>query len=258
MKDALFSPGEIRDMLDISRSALRYYIQKGLLDVDKNDANGYHTFSQNNITDLRDISYLRSMLDFSVTEIKSCFSASTPDEYESVFLEKKERLGQEIAQKKLQYERLSRWAEYLAHLKGMPDTFDVVEFPEPFVFTPTVSVSLEKLSLMSSSFSLDKDGVPTFSGYGYCHNEPSGYDIASSPGNIRFPGGKYIYSMCSSEEAMDDPSILITTLRWASDHGYQIRGPIQVNYFYRIKKNGIQRNYYDITVPFADCPIQIG
>ena len=84
-----FTPGQIREMLDLSRSALRYYIRKGLLDVEKNDENGYHTFTSNNLSDLRDISYLRQMLDFSIDDIQDCFNAVTPDEYEAVFTRRK-------------------------------------------------------------------------------------------------------------------------------------------------------------------------
>ena len=126
-----FTPGQIREMLDLSRSALRYYIRKGLLDVEKNDENGYHTFTSNNLSDLRDISYLRQMLDFSIDDIQDCFNAVTPDEYEAVFTRRKALLESEIAQKQLQRDRLTEWEKYLSRLKRTPDSVSIVEF-EPF------------------------------------------------------------------------------------------------------------------------------
>lgn len=255
MKSDNFTPGEIREMLDLSRSALRYYIRKGLLDVDKNDGNGYHTFTQNNLSDLRDISYLRQMLDFSINDIQDCFNAATPDEYEEIFIRKKTLLESEIAQKKIQRDRLAEWESYLSHLKNSPDSVDVVEFPAPFVFSPTFSPSLDKLSLLCSSFQL-QDGKAVFGGYGYCFDEPEENDERVSDIVYRFPGGKYIYAMCSSEYGMDNPEILSSTLAWARERDYHIRGPIQVDYFFRIKEAEKYRYFYAITIPFANCEIK--
>ncbi len=256
MRNDNFTPGEIREMLDLSRSALRYYIRKGLLDVDKNDENGYHTFTQNNLSALRDISYLRQMLDFSITDIKDCFNATTPDDYEAIFIKKKASLENEIAQKIIQRDRLAEWEKYLRHLKQSPDTINVVEFPSPFVFSSTASPSLDKLSLLCSSFQLEGDTV-AFSGYGYCLDEPDESAQENLNTIYRFPRGKYIYAMSSSEYGMDDPALLTSALNWAKEHHYEVKGPIQVDYFFRIKEEGKYRYFYAITIPFADCDIKI-
>lgn len=256
MKNDGFTPGEIREMLDLSRSALRYYIRKGLLDVDKNDENGYHTFTQNNLSDLRDISYLRQMLDFSINDIQDCFNAATPDDYEAIFIKKKAMLESEITQKKIQMDRLTEWENYLTHLKNSPDSIGIVEFSTPFVFSPTFSPSLDKLSLLCSSFKLE-NGTASFDGYGYCFDAPDEHDQASSDIVYRFPSGKYVYAMSSSECGMDNPEILASTLSWAKEHGYEIKGPVQVDYFFRIKENGKYRYFYAITIPFADCEIKV-
>ena len=240
-----FTPGQIREMLDLSRSALRYYIRKGLLDVEKNDENGYHTFTSNNLSDLRDISYLRQMLDFSIDDIQDCFNAVTPDEYEAVFTRRKALLESEIAQKQLQRDRLKR----------TPDSVSIVEF-EPFVFSPTASLSLDKLPLLCGSFKLE-NGAASFGGYGYCFDEPLNNE-ARQPDVIHFPAGKYIYAMCRSEYGMDNPELLTPTLKWAGEQGFSVRGPIQVDYFFRIKENGKYQFYYAITIPFSDCDIVMG
>ena len=249
-----FTPGQIREMLDLSRSALRYYIRKGLLDVEKNDENGYHTFTSNNLSDLRDISYLRQMLDFSIDDIQDCFNAVTPDDYESVFTRRKALLESEIAQKQLQRDRRTEWEKYLSRLKRTPDSISIVEF-EPFVFSPTVSLSLDKLPLLCSSFKLE-NGEASFGGYGYCFDEPLNSDAKQS-NVIHFPAGKYIYAMCKSEYGMDNPEILSPILKWAEERKYSVRGPIQVDYFFRIKENAKYQFYYAITIPFSDCEISM-
>ena len=80
MKDNNYTAGQIREMLDLSRSAIRYYVKKGLISVDKNDENGYQSFNQKNFSDLRDISYLRQMLGFGIKDIQNCFNASSLEE----------------------------------------------------------------------------------------------------------------------------------------------------------------------------------
>ena len=86
---------------------------------------------------------------------------------------------------------------------------------------------------------------------------PDEHEPVSSDIVYRFPGGKYIYAMSSSECGMDDPEILSTPLAWAKEHGYQVRGPIQVDYFFRIKQDDRYRYFYAITIPFADCDIKV-
>ena len=255
MKNDGFTAGEIRNMLDLSRSAVRYYIRKGLLDVDKNDENGYQTFSHNNLSDLRDIAYLRQMLDFGINDIQDCFNASTLEGYESIFVKKREALEVEIAQKQIQLNRLKQWEEYLANLKNSPDSIRVIEF-NPFVFSPTFSPSPDKLSLLCASYNLSKDGTATFGGYGYCFDEPNRDDLALCKDiAYRFPRGRYVYAMFNSEYSMEDPRLLNFVLDWVKKEQYAIRGPIQVDYFFRIKKDNEYRFFYAVTIPFADCEI---
>lgn len=256
MKNDSFTPAEIREMLALSRSALRYYIQKGLLEVGKSDENGYHTFTHNNLSDLRNISYLRQMLDFSISDIQDCFNASMPDEYEQILLKKKMLLESEIAQKQLQLERLNSWSKYLSHLKNSLDSIQVVEFSD-FAFSATCSPNLDKLALLCTSFTLE-NGTPAFGGYGYCLDKAGSYE--GHPGDLvyRFPAGKYIYAVCSSEYHMDDPNLLTPLLAWAKENHNQVKGPIQVDYFFHIKQeNGGYRYFYAVTIPFADCEIEV-
>ena len=64
--------------------------------------------------------------------------------------------------------------------------------------------------------------------------------------------------MCRSEYGMDNPELLTPTLKWAGEQGFSVRGPIQVDYFFRIKENGKYQFYYAITIPFSDCDIVMG
>lgn len=249
-----FTAGEIRNMLDMSRSAMRYYIRKGLLDVDKNDENGYQSFSHNNLSDLRDIAYLRQMLDFGINDIQDCFNASTLDDYESIFRQKRAGLEAEIEQKQTQLNRLKRWEDYLADLKRSPDSIQIVEF-SPFVFSPTFSPVPDKLSLLCASFLL-KNGIPKFNGYGYCFDEPEEEELKNCKDiTYRFPKGKYIYAMFNCEYSIEDPGLLDSVLRWVEERGYSIKSPIQVDYFFRIKNESEYRFFYAVTIPFSNCNI---
>ena len=75
-----FTPAEIRHLLGISRSAIRYYKDKGLISVKKNEENGYSYYGGSDLLELIDVSFYRNCLDSNADEIRELIFSSSPEE----------------------------------------------------------------------------------------------------------------------------------------------------------------------------------
>ncbi len=257
MKDNNYTAGQIREMLDLSRSAIRYYVKKGLISVDKNDENGYQSFDQKNLSDLRDISYLRQMLGFGIKDIQYCFSAASLEEYEILFKAKSLELEGEIKQQQIQLKRLKKWEYYLNYLKEYPDSIRIVEFPQAFVFSSIHPMEIDDIPFLCTSFDMENQEI-RFNSYGYCINELALSDLDYLNGTrYHFPAGEYIYSMFSSELDMNNPDLVKPVFDWAKKQNIEVKTPILVDYFFRIKSQENYCYYYAVTIPLSDCDIRI-
>ena len=72
-----------------------------------------------------------------------------------------------------------------------------------------------------------------------------------------FSAGEYIYSMFSSELDMNNPDLVKPVLDWAQKQNIEVKNPILVDYFFRIKSQEKYCYYYAVTIPLADCSIRI-
>ena len=81
------SPADVRELLGISRSAMRYYMSKGLISAKKNEENGYSYFSGNDLLELIDVAYYRNCMDADADDIKRLTFAPSLMEMEANYEE---------------------------------------------------------------------------------------------------------------------------------------------------------------------------
>ena len=86
--EKLFQIGEIADLLQISRSKLRFWEQQGLLRLERNDENNYRQYTFADLLRVTDIIFYRN-LHFSTVELEQLFQQSAGELEQE--LEKKER-----------------------------------------------------------------------------------------------------------------------------------------------------------------------
>lgn len=70
----------------------------------------------------------------------------------------------------IQLKRMKKWEYYLDYLKKYPNSIQIVEFPQPFVFSKLHLPELDTIPFLCSSFNLDCQ-TPAFNSYGYCIDE---------------------------------------------------------------------------------------
>lgn len=85
---------DVEKLTGLSTKAIRLYEEKGLIDVNRNPANDYRDYSEENVRQLRLIKLLR-YFDFSLAEIKELLALSE-EELRSVLREKKQGFNQQV------------------------------------------------------------------------------------------------------------------------------------------------------------------
>ncbi len=96
---------EVSRQLNLSKRAIKFYEEKGLLQVEKSP-NGYRNYTDENVRTLKEISLYRK-LGISLADIRSLLSGKAPGKLEQIYEEKKRTLALEAKE----LEALGRFLE---------------------------------------------------------------------------------------------------------------------------------------------------
>lgn len=109
---------EVVKKVDLSKRAVKYYEEQGLLEVAK-DSNGYRNYSDDNIVTLKKISVYRK-LGISIKDIKGLLDGNNKELLEQIFQEKAKELDRQNAE----LEALGR----LIYQADVNDAYQVVDY----------------------------------------------------------------------------------------------------------------------------------
>ena len=87
-----YSPSEIRNLLNVSRSAMRYYKEKGLINNETNESNGYSFYSGSDLLEIIDVAFFRNCLDANADDIHSITYAESAEEARDNYKKQIEKL----------------------------------------------------------------------------------------------------------------------------------------------------------------------
>ncbi|BBM13450.1 MerR family transcriptional regulator [Enterococcus mundtii] len=124
----LYSIGEVSELLDISRSTIRYWDAEGLIHAAREEENGYRLFDIDAIFQVYDINFYRK-LDIPMKQMKNLYSKSLNEMYD-ILAETEQRLDHEkkILEQKHK-EVLSRKKQLKEMIDSEPDKFPEEEIP---------------------------------------------------------------------------------------------------------------------------------
>ena len=165
---------EIAKVLNITKRAIKYYEEQGLLKVEK-DNNGYRNYSEEDLETLRKISVYRK-LGIGISDIKSLLE----DEKREILLEILDSKEKELQDKTAEYEKLKE-----------------------FVRSGNASNLAETISYESIGQAI-ADAVPGFYGYYFLH-----HFMPFLQGNIETLEQKEAYKkVCKTHSQLPCPSFM--------------------------------------------------
>lgn len=168
----LYSIGEVSELLDIPRSAIRYWDAEGLIHAAREEENGYRLFDIDAIFQVYDINFYRK-LDIPMKQMKNLYSKSLNEMYD-ILAETEQRLDHEkkILEQKHK-EVLSRKKQLKEMIDSEPDKFPEEEIPfQKIVVAASDDLLYSKEYLKNySSFVIYFPENNQNSIYGFCTDE---------------------------------------------------------------------------------------
>ncbi|WP_105618680.1 MerR family transcriptional regulator [Vallitalea okinawensis] len=101
----MYTIGQVAKFLGISRDALKFYEEKGLVNPKKDSENGYRKYDHFDIYDVIATNFYRE-LDIEIKQIQEIKKSMSVKDIEVVLEEKEEKIQQEIAYKELLLKRI--------------------------------------------------------------------------------------------------------------------------------------------------------
>lgn len=259
-----FTPAEIRHLLGISRSAIRYYKDKGLISVKKNEDNGYSYYGGGDLLELIDVSFYRNCLDSNADEIRELIFSSSPKEvhqhYQHCIADFKERIQRQQENLNL----MIAFEERVEKAMEIMDQITEITWNEPICFYyPNVNGFQEdcdvdihsplfSVSYWSGEFSVE-NGNPVYQETSLMIDECYRSYLNEKFADVRMrilPAGRFLYTSFCSEKPLDDPAPMERLYAYAEEYGYTLSGePGFVSYLFTFRDKGRRCHCYDAFLP---------
>lgn len=259
-----YSSADIQKMFHISRPALRYYMDKGLIGGEKDDKNGYLSFSEKDMEDLMDVQFFRQVLDFSTKEIEAYMCSESVADQLSVYFIHKELLKREIEKRKMQLEILTFIESTLELILKAENDIELMQWDTPFWVLEekepqkkedgtVVDFFLEKnLICPCNIFKMAEDGEYAFFGFGaYVEwNDLPAFQYDKERCVLKkYEPGLYLYGTGSWVGDYRDPAIMQEILDYAKAHDLELEDTVYSMVYYIDRTKEERKYYYDLTIP---------
>lgn len=249
--------GEVENILGITRSAIRHYIEKGLIDISKDESNGYRYYERENINDLIEIAYYRNNLDLSLDDIATCFHAKTLEEYRAVFVRQRKLIEERMRQEQNYLELIDTCDEGMNDFIRYRGKIKLMEYDKPkycyYYNSEAINVhsALFVVSYPANEFGI-KDGKLTFKRPCYFVDEKDPL-LLDEEGIVAakrvIKSNRFVYAPICSEKSSDDPSLLEPAIAWAAKNGIELGGQYYLCSRFADKREGKRQHYYEVLLP---------
>ncbi|HMM05714.1 MAG TPA: MerR family transcriptional regulator [Clostridiales bacterium] len=254
------SPVEVRDLLGISRSAIRYYTERGLISSKKHEHNGYSYYSGADLLELIDVAFFRNCLNANVDEIHDIVYAGSIDEYLEAYSRQNDLFEKEIQRRMKSLEMLRDFEIQIKHALSFQNKFTEMTLNEPvYLFYPEKELQMNIHSaLFSVSYWVSKFRI---TGNTPIHEE-SPMMIGKRYVSIldkEFPSiryhkivnQRYFYITFTNDKEMKDPSILESVLALGKEQGVSCGEAVYIRYLLTFRRENQRSHFYEAYFPFG-------
>lgn len=258
-----YSPAEVRNLLNISRSAMRYYKEKGLISNEKNESNGYSFYSGSDFLEIIDVSFFRNCLDANADDIHSIICAESAEESYENYAKQVVKLEENIKklQESLELARSvdERWRRAMNAMDTIVEVSNensetvYLYYPDE-EFNPDIHTHLFSVSYWTTEFSVE-NGEPGYLETSFMLDKDFLRYLEEKSPNIRkreFPKGRLLYTAFCSELPEESPELVEPFIKYAKEHNITLTEHIYVCYMYTFRKNGKRCHFYEAYLPIAE------
>ncbi|MGM9567616.1 MAG: MerR family transcriptional regulator [Clostridia bacterium] len=253
-------PVHIRKLLGISRSAMRYYMRKGLLTAKKDEDNGYSYFSGGDLLELIDVAYYRNCLNAETEDIKKLTYAESLEEQEANYSEQIDAFEEKIKRQEFYLTMLRDFDKQIKRAIKWQNQIGKVHIDAPFyLYYPELNSHVDihaehfQVSYWISEFGIEEGQVVFRRSSMMVGAEFVDILDTEFPG-IRYQkifAGDFLYTSFCSDKDMSDPSLLEDCVAYAKEHHYALSEPILIRYLLTLRRNGKRCHCFEAYLPLS-------
>lgn len=261
-----YSICQVAKLLNLTPQTLRFYESEGLIHP-KKAANGYRQYTMENIREIQDIIYYRSV-DMSLEEIRTIFFHTDLPAWETILKEKIKEEQEKIMRHKSYLNRLELFARSIMQsapldtpiIRKMPTAYILYESAWPLPMDPMDSYRIDLVPIAWTHEVFEN--VPPPNG---CLPEPDRilriveadsiedypFDKENPPPVIELPECVNLLLPSPIRSAMG--LNLSPLLDWCKTNQIRLESTIYSRYLFNATENGHSIYYMDLFCPIAKC-----
>lgn len=258
MKDR-YRISEVEEMLGVPRSTIRFYVEKGLVSVEKDCENGYYSYSFKNIRELSHLLVGRNKLNLSVDDSRQRTSMLTLKDYENVMYKKEQEVLKEIAEARRQLHVLGIYEYMFYRIKRGLGKYELISdntfyvYSQSYMFNSKTSVI--DVGFPTAVFEKGEDGL-SFDGYVsmvYKRDFHLLSDEDSAKVSYSLENKSFVTTVIHTNQDLSDPKLIVPALNWAKRNGIRLQGPHYMQYLTELTdENGKKQFYYEVFLSVKD------
>ena len=240
-KQGRYSILEVEQLLGIPRTKIRYYMDRGLLNVQKDDQSGYYFYTLNDVMRICQIVYNRDTLGFSIEDVEQILETSDIRAIESITKRQLDFLSDEMEFRERQRytaifnrEMIERWQRYKDQTTLVPfDTAYII----PYSYFFLANHGVYPISYGASEFSYDGHDVNhekrcalIFEKDARCISAEVFERVCAEGQKIE--SGMCIYNVSLTSGDVHDPALVEPILDWANEHRFKVKANMYVTHFF--------------------------
>lgn len=249
---------EVERYTGVPRTRIRHYVDKGLLDPQKDERSGYYYYCRENLVRLCQIVYYRETLGFSIEAVSKILKNSNIELIEDINERQQSFLSEEKRLREKQLLMLSFNKKLIENQYRFRDRLTVIPFDTAYVFPFSNYLQpgheLYPILYGASEFSFDGE---TVSPVQKCclvferdreYVDSSAFDRLSTEQN-RVEARMCVYTVILTSKNIHDHSLLLPVIKWATTHRFRISGRIFITYFFPFYRESLTYHYVEVYLP---------
>lgn len=253
-----FSIKQVELITGIPRTKIRHYLNKELIMVERDENSGYYSYSYDDLVYLCQIAYYREILDFPLDKISTLLKTADIKIIEEIYAGQESIIREKMLAdvKRLDYIQFNQ--RMIEHLFKYRDKMSLVPFETFYVFPFSdyfkVNLSIYPVLYGANEFSFDGNIIKKSKrcciafekDLKYCDDELI-HQLCTEENVVK--RGLSVYTIRLTQKEMDDPSLLLPTIQWASKHRFRIIEPVYLVHFFPFYKDEYSYKYVEAYLP---------
>ncbi|MFJ7952716.1 MerR family transcriptional regulator [Lysinibacillus sp. NPDC096418] len=264
MERNTYKTSQLLEILGVSRDALRYYEERGIVKPNQDETNNYRKYNDFDIYALLVADFYKKR-NLSMKEVRKLQEGIAIEELESLLESKAEQLEETIRNNNYMLQKIQETKEFCQELKEHLNRYSIRELPSfqvigefsdffSFMEYPTILKSMDMmkddiLSKIMREFTIDENGLLDSKMYIVeKHKTKSGGYL---------PYAKCIYTIVedgryqNGENDITD-QVIEATLQWGNEQGLKIKGVAFITTRLITYLDNKERAFLEIYIPVED------